>query len=91
MINKTTLREYDLKAQELIAKIKGGYQPLPGSRTERIERQAGDFEYFLKTYLPHHFDELFSKSHRDYFEKLKIKNTIIENRVLKVSKVRGIR
>ena len=77
MINKTTLREYDLKAQELIAKIKGGYQPLPGNRTERLERQANDFEYFLKTYLPHHFDEPFSKDHYNYFEKLKIKNTII--------------
>lgn len=73
-ISKTTLRQYDLQAQELLAKIMSNQEPLPGNREERLSRQreysANAFEYFLKTYLSHHFYEDFSKSHREYFQTL---------------------
>jgi len=72
MINKTTLRQYDIRAQELLQKILSNQEPLSGNRQERLEKQAefsaAGFEFFLKTYLSHHFDEPFSKGHRNYFQ-----------------------
>ena len=82
MAKKITLREYDRRAEELIKRIRAEAKPFADdteeARARRRERARKDFEWFCLTYLPHHFDEGFSKQHRKAAKLIHTWNKIIE-------------
>jgi len=82
MAKRITLREYDRRAEELIKRIRAEAKPFEDdsdeARARRREKARKNFEWFCLTYLPHHFDEGFSREHRKAVKNIHIWNKIIE-------------
>lgn len=82
MAKRITVREYDRRAEELIKRIRAEAKPFEDDsdegRRKRRERGEKDFLWFLSTYLPHHFEDGFSKQHRKLARQKDIKNKIVE-------------
>jgi len=79
---KITVREYDRRAEELIRRIRAEAKPFEDDSHEgkeaRRKRARKDFLWFCQTYLPHHFDEDFSKHDRKLAANIHHWNRIIE-------------
>ena len=68
MRKKFSQRKFEIRAQEILARLRAEVRPFGGSDEEkrsRIERARRDKLYFFKTYLPHYFDKEFADFHRE--------------------------
>ena len=67
---KFSNREYELRAREIVARMKQEATAFPDdsekAKKERIAHAKKDRLWFLKTYLPHYFSKDFGDFHRDW-------------------------
>ena len=67
---KFSKREYELRAKEIVARMKQETTPFPDNsekaKKERLARVKGDRLWFLKTYLPHYFSKPFGDFHKEW-------------------------
>lgn len=71
MLNKRfSKREYELRAAEIVARMKQEATPFPDNsekaKKERIAHAKQDRLWFMKTYLPHYFSGAFGGFHKDW-------------------------
>lgn len=71
MLNKKfTKREYELRAKEIVSRMKQQARPFPDcsekAKRERIERAKNDRLWFFETYLPHYFSKSFGEFHQEW-------------------------
>lgn len=74
MQKKTSVREYDKRAKELVERVQNSVSSWTGkertekARQERVERAKNDLLYFCKTYLDHHFTNPWERGHKEINE-----------------------
>jgi len=70
MRKKFSRREFELKAQEILARMKAGTRPFRDNsaeaRRKRRERGRKDRLWFFKTYFPHYFSKDFGPFHEEW-------------------------
>ncbi len=71
MINKKfSKREYELRAAEIVARMKQEATPFPDNsekaKKERIARAKADRLWFFETYFPHYFSKPFGDFHKEW-------------------------
>ncbi len=67
---KFSKREYELRAKEIIARMKQEATPFKDcsekAKKERIERAKKDRLWFFETYFPHYFSKPFGEFHKEW-------------------------
>lgn len=70
MRKKFSRREFEIKAQEILARMKAGTRPFRDNsaeaRRKRRERGKKDRLWFYRTYLPHYFNKDFASFHEEW-------------------------
>ena len=70
LTKKFTKREYELRAKEIVARMKQEATAFPDdsekAKKERIAHAKKDRLWFMKTYLPHYFTGEFGSFHKDW-------------------------
>jgi predicted phage terminase large subunit-like protein len=81
-MRKTSLHEYDRRAEMLIQQIRSEVRPFEDNSAEakqrRLQQTETDILWAMKTYFPHHFPDRWSGKHKSLLDVLDINNELVQ-------------